>query len=33
MTIHDKIEGWILEQAGIVQPAEDAEVGKLRAVK
>lgn len=30
---HVKIEGWILEQAGIPQPAEDAEIGKLRAVK
>ena len=30
---HTKIEGWILEQAGIPQPAEDAAPGKLRAVK
>ncbi|MBI9083358.1 MAG: integrase family protein [Desulfobacterales bacterium] len=30
---HVKIEGWILEQSGIQQPAEDAELGKLRAVK
>jgi integrase len=30
---HTKLEGWILEQAGIPQPAEDAELGKLRAVK
>lgn len=29
---HVKIEKWILEQAGIDQPAEDAELGKLRAI-
>jgi hypothetical protein len=28
---HTKIEGWILEQAGIEQPAEDAKPG-LRAI-
>jgi integrase len=30
---HVKIEGWILEQAGMPQPDENAELGKLRAVK
>ncbi|MFA7425903.1 MAG: site-specific integrase [Desulfosarcinaceae bacterium] len=30
---HTKIEGWILEQAGIAQPDENADVGKLRVVK
>lgn len=30
---HTKIEGWILEQAGIPQPAEDVELGLLRVVK
>ncbi len=30
---HTKIEAWILEQAGIEQPAEEAELGRLRAVK
>ncbi len=30
---HVKIEGWILAQAGISQPAENAELGKLIAVK
>jgi len=29
---HVKIEGWILEQAGIEQPAEGAATG-LRAIK
>jgi integrase len=29
---HTKIEAWILEQAGIEQPAEDEHLGKLRAV-
>jgi integrase len=30
---HTKIEKWILNEAGIQQPAEDAELGRLRAVK
>jgi integrase len=30
---HTKIEGWILERAGIAQPDENADVGKLRVVK
>jgi integrase len=30
---HTKIEGWILEQAGIEQPDENAALGKLRVVK
>lgn len=30
---HVKIEKWILDEAGIPQPAQDAEVGELRAIK
>jgi len=30
---HTKIEGWILEQAGIAQPDENADLGKFRVVK
>lgn len=30
---HEKVESWILEQAGIVQPVEGSEPGKLQVVK
>jgi hypothetical protein len=30
---HVKVEAWGLDQAGIEQPADDAELGKLQAVK